>query len=37
MPRRLIAMLVTLVLTTLSVSAVSQAQRPAKNVPTIGV
>ena len=37
MPRRLIALLVTLVLTTLFVSPVSPAQWPAKNVPTIGV
>jgi hypothetical protein len=37
MPRRLIAILVTLVLTTLFVSPVSHAQRPTKKVPKIGV
>jgi len=37
MPRRLIAILVTLLLATLFVSPVSHAQRPAKKVPKIGV
>jgi putative ABC transport system substrate-binding protein len=37
MPRCLIAMLVTLILATPFVSAVAQAQQPAKKVPIIGV